>query len=60
MTIEFTEFKSDIKKFSQFIAILLTKNLKVQDEFESNIASLGCSLHYYADASKIELEDKYQ
>ena len=68
MTIEFNdpkieeifinEFKSDMKKFSQFISILLKKNPKVNDEFESDIASLGGSLHHYADASKIKLEDK--
>ncbi len=52
------EFKSDVKKFSQFIAILLKRNPKVQDKFEGDISSLGGSLHQYADASKIKLEDK--
>jgi len=52
------EFKSDAKKFSQFIATLLKKNPKIKDEPVKDISSLGGSLHHYADASKIKLEDK--
>ncbi|MDQ7047478.1 MAG: hypothetical protein Q9M39_07605 [Sulfurovum sp.] len=45
------EFKSDMKKFSQFIVTLVEKN-------QNDISSLGGSLNKYADSSKMELEDK--
>jgi len=31
---------------------------KIEAEIEKNISSLAGSLHHYADASKIKLEDK--
>ncbi|KIM12960.1 MAG: hypothetical protein KU38_03350 [Sulfurovum sp. FS08-3] len=63
------QFKSDSIKFSQFIVTLIEQNQKLPLDSKEDIASLGGSLHYYANSSKRKLEkqawemhikDKYQ
>jgi len=63
------QFKSDVKKFSQFILTLVEQNQELPHDNKKDIASLGGSLKHYSNSSKRELEaqawemhikDKYQ
>ena|GEM_PF-1372019 len=52
------QFKSDVKKFSQFIVTLVEQNQELFLDKQEDIASLGGSLKQYANNSKRELEDQ--
>jgi hypothetical protein len=52
------QFKSDAKKFSQFIVTLVEQNQELISEKKEGIESLGGSLKQYANSAKSELEDR--
>lgn len=52
------QFKSDMKKFSQFIATLVEQNQELIPEKKEGLESLGGSLKQYANKDKKTLEDR--
>lgn len=52
------QFKSDVKKFSKFIANLVEQNQERILEKKEGLESLGGSLKQYANNTQREIEDK--